>query len=69
MIERYDIFHLDEGRPIWIECTKTIESLRSRLEDLQTKYSQLMVHDTETDSKLKPPEILSMLNADSLDRH
>lgn len=69
MIERYDIFHLDEGRPIWIECTKTIETLRSRLESLQTKYAQLMVYDTQTDSKLKPPEILSMLNADSLDVH
>lgn len=69
MIERYDIFHLDEGRPVWIECAKTIESLRSRLEDLQTKYAQLMVYDTETDSKLKPPEILSMLNADLLDKH
>jgi hypothetical protein len=69
MIGGYDIFHLDEGRPIWIESTATVESLRSRLEDLQTKHAQIMVYDPRTDSKLKPPEILSILNADSLDKH
>src|SRR5262245_21268879 len=49
--EGYDIFKLYEGRPVWLECAPTIESLRSRLQDLQMEYAHLIFYHTPTDSK------------------
>lgn len=66
--ERYDIFQLDEGQPVWLECVPTIESLRSRLQDLQLKYAHLMVYDSRTDSKLKPIDVMDISNTDALEK-
>ena len=61
---RFDIFKVEKGMPIWLECAETLEQCRNRLLELKPQYAELSVWDSRTDVRYGFAEFLALRNRD-----